>query len=198
MKKLSAILASAVVVAMASMPAFAAGINSSEQAVLDKLSEVNKTYNGGFITNADEMLNQAENYFNTIDMTEAQANEILGYIDDGVEYIKSQNAATVNDLNFEQKQVLSDYGKKAASVIDVTTSYDKSTKTISATDKDGNTIVSTKVETDKDGKTTTSSNAIATTGANVNTVAVATVAGGAVALAAGATVVLSVKKRERA
>lgn len=195
MKKLSAILASAVVVAMASMPAFAAGINSSEQAVLDKLSEVNKTYNGGYITNADEMLNQAENYFNTIDMTEAQSKEILADINDGVEYIKSQNAATVNDLSFEQKQVLFGYGKEAASVVDVTISYDKATKTISATDKNGNTIVSTKVETDSNGKTTTTSNAIATTGANVNTVAVA---GGAVALAAGATVVLSVKKRERA
>ncbi len=198
MKKLSAILASAVVVAMASMPAFAAGINSSEQAVLDKLSEVNKTYNGGYITNADEMLNQAENYFNTIDMTEAQSKEILADINDGVEYIKSQNAATVNDLSFDQKQVLFGYGKDAASVVDVTISYDKATRTISATDKNGNAIVSTKVETDKNGNTTTSSNAIATTGANVNTVAVATVAGAAVAIAAGATVVLSVKKRERA
>ena len=36
MKKLSAILASATVIAMASVPAFAAGINSAEQAVLDK------------------------------------------------------------------------------------------------------------------------------------------------------------------
>ena len=195
MKKLSAILASATVIAMASVPAFAAGINSAEQAVLDKLSEVNTSYNGGFITNADEMLNQAENYFNTIDMTDAESKEIIADINDAVDYLKSQGASTVKDLNKAQKQELFTYGQKAANVIGVTVSYDKATKTVSATD---NAIVSTKVTTDSKGNTTTTSNAIATTGANVNTFAVATVAGAAVALAAGATVVLSVKKRERA
>ena len=192
MKKLSAILASATVIAMASVPAFAAGINSAEQAVLDKLSEVNTSYNGGFITNADEMLNQAENYFNTIDMTDAESKEIIADINDAVDYLKSQGASTVKDLNKTQKQELFTYGQKAANVIG------KATKTVSATDKNGNAIVSTKVTTDSKGNTTTTSNAIATTGANVNTFAVATVAGAAVALAAGATVVLSVKKRERA
>lgn len=198
MKKLSAILASATVIAMASVPAFAAGINSAEQAVLDKLSEVNTSYNGGFITNADEMLNQAENYFNTIDMTDAESKEIIADINDAVDYLKSQSASTVKDLNKAQKQELFTYGQKAANVVGVTVSYDKATKTVSATDKNGNAIVSTKVTTDSKGNTTTTSNAIATTGANVNTFAVATVAGAAVALAAGATAVLSVKKRERA
>lgn len=198
MKKLSAILASATVIAMASVPAFAAGINSAEQAVLDKLSEVNTSYNGGFITNANEMLNQAENYFNTIDMTDAESKEIIADINDAVDYLKSQGASTVKDLNAAQKQELFTYGQKAANVVGVTVSYDKATKTVSATDKNGNAIVSTKVTTDSKGNTTTTSNAIATTGANVNTFAVATVAGAAVALAAGATVVLSVKKRERA
>lgn len=183
---------------MASVPAFAAGINSAEQAVLDKLSEVNTSYNGGFVTNADEMLNQAENYFNTIDMTDAESKEIIADINDAVDYLKSQGASTVKDLNKAQKQELFTYGQKAANVIGVTVSYDKATKTVSATDKNGNAIVSTKVTTDSKGNTTTTSNAIATTGANVNTFAVATVAGAAVALAAGATVVLSVKKRERA
>ena len=187
MKKLSAILASATVIAMASVPAFAAGINSAEQAVLDKLSEVNTSYNGGFITNADEMLNQSENYFN-----------IIADINDAVDYLKSQGASTVKDLNKAQKQELFTYGQKAANVVGITVSYDKATRTVSATDKNGNAIVSTKVTTDSKGNTTTTSNAIATTGANVNTFAVATVAGAAVALAAGATVVLSVKKRERA
>ena len=144
MKKLSAILASATVIAMASVPAFAAGINSAEQAVLDKLSEVNTSYNGGFITNADEMLNQAENYFNTIDMTDAESKEIIADINDAVDYLKSQGASTVKDLNKSQKQELFTYGQKAANVIGVTVSYDKATKTVSATDKSGNAIVSTK------------------------------------------------------
>lgn len=198
MKKLSAIIASAIVIAMASVPAFAAGINSAEQKVLDKLSEVNNAYNQGYVTNADELLNQAENYFNTIDMTDAQSTEIIADIDAGVEYMKSQGASSVSELNTAQKQELLGYGQKAASVVDVTVTYDKSTRTASATDKNGNTIVSSKVTTDSKGETKLTSNAIATTGANVNTFAVATVAGAAVALAAGATVVLSVKKRERA
>ena len=128
MKKLSAILASATVIAMASVPAFAAGINSAEQAVLDKLSEVNTSYNGGFITNADEMLNQAENYFNTIDMTDAESKEIIADINDAVDYLKSQGASTVKDLNKAQKQELFTYGQKAANVIGVTVSYDKATR----------------------------------------------------------------------
>ena len=147
MKKLSAILASATVIAMASVPAFAAGINSAEQAVLDKLSEVNTSYNGGFITNADEMLNQAENYFNTIDMTDAESKEIIADINDAVDYLKSQGASTVKDLNKAQKQELFTYGQKAANVVGVTVSYDKATRTVSATDKNGNAIVSTKVTT---------------------------------------------------
>lgn len=164
MKKLSAILASATVIAMASVPAFAAGINSAEQAVLDKLSEVNTSYNGGFVTNANEMLNQAENYFNTIDMTDAESKEIIADINDAVDYLKSQGASTVKDLNTAQKQELFTYGQKAANVVGVTVSYDKATKTVSATDKNGNAIVSTKVTTDSKGNTTTTSNAIATTG----------------------------------
>ena len=121
MKKLSAILASATVIAMASVPAFAAGINSAEQAVLDKLSEVNTSYNGGFVTNADEMLNQAENYFNTIDMTDAESKEIIADINDAVDYLKSQGASTVKDLNKAQKQELFTYGQKAANVVGVLT-----------------------------------------------------------------------------
>lgn len=198
MKKLSAIIAASAIVAMASVSSFAAGINSAEQSVLDKLSAVNSSYNGGFITNANEMLNQAENYFNTIDLTDAESQEIISYIDDGEAYIKSVGAKTVNDLTAAQKQELFGYGQKAAGVIGVTVSYNKADKTVSAKDKNGNAIVSTKVDTDSKGNVTTSSNAIATTGANVNTVAAFAVAGSAIAVAAGATVVLAVKKKERA
>ena len=198
MKKLSAIIAASTIVAMASVPAFAAGINSAEQAVLDKLSSVNASYNDGFVTNATEMLNQAENYFNTIDMTDAESKEIIADIEAGENYLKSQGASSVKDLNAAQKQELFGYGQKAANVVGVTVSYDKATKTVSATDKNGNAIVSTKITTDSKGNTVTSSTAIATTGANVNTLAIAVAAGSAVAIAAGATVVLTAKKKERA
>lgn len=198
MKKLSAIIAASTIVAMASVPAFAAGINSAEQAVLDKLSSVNASYNEGFVTNATEMLNQAENYFNTIDMTDAESKEIIADIEAGENYLKSQGASSVKELNAAQKQELFGYGQKAANVVGVTVSYDKATRTVSATDKNGNAIVSTKITTDSKGNTVTSSTAIATTGANVNTLAIAVVAGSAVAIAAGATVVLTAKKKERA
>lgn len=198
MKKLSAIIAASTIVAMASVPAFAAGINSAEQAVLDKLSSVNASYNEGFVTNATEMLNQAENYFNTIDMTDAESKEIIADIEAGENYLKSQGASSVKELNAAQKQELFGYGQKAANVVGVTVSYDKATRTVSATDKNGNAIVSTKITTDSKGNTVTSSTAIATTGANVNTRAIAVAAGSAVAIAAGATVVLTAKKKERA
>ena len=57
-----------------------------------------------------------------------------------VDYLKSQSASTVKDFNKAQKQELFTYGQKAANVVGVTVSYDKATKTVSATDKNGNAI----------------------------------------------------------
>ena len=86
MKKLSAILVALVLVAATAVTAFAAGINSSEQAVLDEL-KTSVAMKGGEMVIPTEYVNQAENYFNTIDMTEAQSNDIIAIIKEGKSYL---------------------------------------------------------------------------------------------------------------
>ena len=68
MKKLSAMLVAFILVAATAFTAFAAGINDSEQAVLNELKTSVKM-NGSEMVIPSEFVNQAENYFNTIDMS---------------------------------------------------------------------------------------------------------------------------------
>ena len=65
MKKITSILVALMLVAVASVSAFAAGINSSEQAVIDYLKGTVTMKNGEMKIPA-EFINSMENYFNTI------------------------------------------------------------------------------------------------------------------------------------
>ena len=75
MKKLSAMLVAFILVAATAFTAFAAGINDSEQAVLNELKTSVKM-NGSEMVIPSEFVNQAENYFNTIDMTADESLQI--------------------------------------------------------------------------------------------------------------------------
>lgn len=131
MKKILAILTVLVLVASVfTMGVSAAGaINANEQKVLDKLSETYTT-KGKTYEIPDNYVNQAKNYFLTIDMTEAQANEIMGYLKEGEALVKSEDAKiTTNIVNFDtfkypvKKEIL-ELGKKACKVVDLTLTYD--------------------------------------------------------------------------
>ena len=74
MKKLSAMLVAFILVTATAFTAFAAGINDSEQVVLNELKTSVKM-NGSEMVIPSEFVNQAENYFNTIDMTADESSE---------------------------------------------------------------------------------------------------------------------------
>lgn len=184
MKKLSAIFVALLLVAATAVTAFAAGINSSEQAVLDKLNGT-VTMQGNEMRISQEFVNQAENYFNTIDMTEAQSKDIIAVIKDGKNFLANSGASNISDLSFAQKQELLAYGEKAVAVLDMTMSFDKTTKKITILDPKGEVAFSAAPTLSKTGAV--SENPINTTGSDVNyfgfialgTVAVVLVAGGA-------------------
>lgn len=193
MKKMASILVALVLVAVASVSAFAAGINSSEQAVIDVLKGTVTMKNGEMKIPA-EFINSMENYFNTIEMTEEESASIVKIIDEGKTFVANTGAANIADMTVAQKTELLNYGKKVVAVIGMTMSYDKPSKTLYIYDPDGKTVFSgipTFVPVNGSGD----SGVIKTTGADVNVAGIATVAGIAVLLvAAGAVYFVKTKK----
>lgn len=220
MKKISALFIAAALAAVATVPAFAAGINSSEQAVLDELGK-SITMNGTKMVISDEYINQVSNYFNTIEMTEDQSKTIITEINNCKKVLENSNVTNIGNMSKAQKQELMSYGEKAASVLELSMSYDKSTKQLTVSDKSSTVVFnaqptlikssnssengstnnsSTSNNNSANNNTTTGnkvtdSDVIKTTGTDVNTSAVAGVTGVAIAIsAAGA--VYSVKSRK--
>lgn len=195
MKKITSILVALMLVAVASVSAFAAGINSSEQAVIDYLNGTITMKNGEMKIPA-EFINSMENYFNTIEMTEEESASIIAVLKEGMTFAANTGAANISGMSVAQKNELLDYGKKAVAVLGMTMSYDKSSKTLYIYDADGKTVftgVPTFVAVDGNGNG--DSGVIKTTGADVNVAGIATVAGIAVLLvAAGAVYFVKVKK----
>ena len=184
MKKLSAIFVALLLVAATAVTAFAAGINSSEQAVLDEL-KTSVAMKGGEMVIPTEYVNQAENYFNTIDMTEAQSKDIIAVIKDGK-----------NFLSFAQKQELLAYGEKAVAVLDMTMSFDKTTKKITILDPKGEEAFNAAPTLSKTGAV--SENPIKTTGSDVNYFGFIALGAAAVVLVAGGAMFVVKTKKERA
>lgn len=142
MKKLFAILIALILVAVAALPVFAAGINSYEQDVLDEL-RTSVTMTGGEMYIPTEYVNQAENYFNTIDMTEQEAKDILQWIKDGKAFLEGSGASNIPTLSYDQKsKLLNYYGRGIVGVIDMTMTYNKVDGHLTIYDPDGNVAFS--------------------------------------------------------
>ncbi|MGN0450355.1 MAG: hypothetical protein ACI4G0_08395 [Ruminococcus sp.] len=207
MKKLSAILVALLLVAATAVTAFAAGINSSEQAVLDKL---NGTVNmkGNQMRISQEFVNQAENYFNTIEMTEQESKDIIAVLDEGNKYLENSGASDFKSLSYEQKEVVLGYGQKAVGVIGMTMSYDPNTRTITVTDPKGNVAFTVSeanyLVPEKGSSSGSSSNnsnsgsVIKTTGSDVNYFGFIALGTAAVLLVAGGAMFVVKTKKERA
>lgn len=124
------------------VPAFAAGgINENEQRVLDVLSQTVRIGDTDFIIPVD-YVNQAENYFNTIDMTAAQADEIIGHVNEGKQYFLSTGATDFKGLTYEDKLQIISYGQAAVAVLGMTLTADFSDNTVTIVDAQGNVAFS--------------------------------------------------------
>lgn len=207
MKKLSAIFVALLLVAATAVTAFAAGINSSEQAVLDKLNGT-VTMQGNEMRISQEFVNQAENYFNTIEMTEQESKDIIAIIDEGNSFLVNSGASDFKSLSYDQKQVLLGYGQKAVGVIGMTMSYDSTTRTITVTDPNGNVAFSVSEanylvpangsSSGSSGNSSNSGSVIKTTGSDVNYFGFIALGAAAVVLVAGSAMFVVKTKKERA
>ncbi|MCH5297595.1 MAG: hypothetical protein J1E85_07990 [Ruminococcus sp.] len=193
MKKITSIMIALVLVAVASVSVFAAGINSNEQAVIDFLKGT-ITMRDGEMAIPTEFINSMENYFNTIDMTAEESTEIIAILKESETFVTNTGAANIADMTVAQKQELLSYGQKVVAVINMTMSYDKATKTLYIYDPDGNVVfaavptyvpVNGNSSNSNNSGNSSNSGVIKTTGADVNATGVATVAGIAVLLVAG-------------
>ena len=102
MKKLSAIIIALLLVAVSAVSAFAAGINDNEKKVLDELKTSVKMQ-GTDMYWPDSYVNQAENYFNTIDLTGDQADQIISVIKSGKNYYLVNNVILTGEGQYSWK-----------------------------------------------------------------------------------------------
>ena len=141
LKFISIGLLSAAVAAAASMSVFAAGINTAEQKILDELNTT-VDMEGNMKTLPTNYINQAENYFNTIEITDAQANEIISKIEETKTFLTNTGAVNYDSLTDAQIDEFIAKCNDIVSVINLKLFYDKATRTVTIVDADGKTVFS--------------------------------------------------------
>ncbi|MBQ1186411.1 MAG: hypothetical protein IIX54_01825 [Clostridia bacterium] len=142
MKKICAvILALVLLIVPLTISVSAAGdLNANEQKIISELKKEVKIGEKTFAVPA-QYVNQAENYFKTIDVTEAQAKEILGYIAQGEKLVVAQKITATTDLKVLKDDVKSEIlslGQKAVAVTGGVLTYDG--KNVTITDANGKVV----------------------------------------------------------
>jgi hypothetical protein len=131
-----------VVASLCTVVAYAeAGINASEQRVLDELSK-GVSVNGKLVKVPVNYLNQAKNYLasSSIDLTKAEADYIISKITAGKQILISGGVVDLGKLSTANKLEIIALAKAAASEIDLTLTYNSVIKIVTIVDKDGVTV----------------------------------------------------------
>ena len=103
MRRIFAFIVALLVAAVSAVTAFAAGINENERKVLDEL-RTSVNMQGAEMYWSEAYVNQAENYFNTIDMTADQAEQIIAVIRNGKTRLEATGARNIAECTPEQKK----------------------------------------------------------------------------------------------
>lgn len=152
MKRIFTILVLLVVIASLSVSAFAAtGINKYEQEILDLLdSEVALGINGWEYEIPQKYTNAAKNYFTgDCDITEAEKNEIIAKINQGIEVVKKEAAAQketgkefdLGKMSSSARAEVLEAGKSACEAIDLQLTYNSSNNAVVITEKGSSTPI---------------------------------------------------------
>lgn len=201
MKKISAIIVALLIVAISAVTAFAAGINDNEQKVLDEL-KTSVEMQGVEMNWPAAYVNQAENYFNTIDMTSDQAEQIIAVIRSGKTQLESTGAQNIAECTAEQKKELMSSLTKVMEPVNGTASFDNVSGEVALKSESGEVIfkaVPTLVakdggkSVDVNGKTT-DGGVIKITGASADMLSFILIGAAAVSVIAGG-VFFAVRKR---
>ena len=138
-KTIAAAMLSAAVAVSASLSVYAAGINNAEQRILDEL-KTTVSMEGNVKTLPVQYINEAENYFNTVDITDEQASEIISKIESTKTFLTNTGAVNYATLTDAQEDEFISRCREIAAVIDLKISYEKSSQTVTVTDAQGNTV----------------------------------------------------------
>lgn len=140
-KIISVGLLSAAIAATTSMSAFAAGINSAEQKILDELrTSADMEGNDKYLPVS--YINQAENYFNTIEISDADADTIISKIESTKTFLTGTGAVNYDALTDAQIDEFIVKCNDIVGVINLKLFYDKATRTVTIVDADGKTVFS--------------------------------------------------------
>ncbi len=138
LKVLSAAMLSAVVAVGASASVFAAsttGLNAAEEKVL---AELHTTVEMGGIQKSlpVQYINQAEQYFiKEVDMTDAQADEVIAKINAVKAYLTSVGKSKFSDFTDAEIDKAVSLCNEASGVVDCTLTYNKVTRVVSVVTK---------------------------------------------------------------
>lgn len=183
MKKLCAVLLAVFIFLISCCSAFAAGINAAEQSVLSNMrSPANMNGHKIFVPTA--YINQAEAHFNTIDMTQQQADKINALINAGRSFLEGTGKSNIKELSPSERRTLLSYASQAAAVLKLTAVAGSDETRIKITTKDGTIIVDE------------SNNIIKTTGFSSLAVPIAAASFIFIVLILAAAGLISLKKRE--
>ena len=124
MKKLVCLMVVAVLVVVSIVPAFAAGINTYEQKLIDYVKTA-YVVDGATITVPQEYFTALENVFAEVEVTEAQYNEIMAIFEEAMKVVKANNLQSLEDITATgTTEVLLGFGSRALAVL----GYSLSTK----------------------------------------------------------------------
>ena len=136
MKKWIAIAAAVVMMTgVCAISASASGLNSYEEALIEKLSQ-SVEIDGKTASLPASYVNQAKAYFvSSVDLTKEQADEINGYVDEGIALVKAQTTTDLKKFPASVNSKLLELSKKATEVVGLKLTYDG--KVINIVDEDG-------------------------------------------------------------
>ncbi len=200
LKVLSVCSLVAALTAAASVTASAAGINAAEQRILDEL-HTTVTMQGMQKSLPVSYINQTENYLNTVELTDAEADEIISGIEATKAYLTSTGAANYDGMTDAQIDQFFALCQKTVDPIDLTIAYNKVTMVVSIVDKNGTTVFTTKLSGNGGGQSSGGDiidpNPIKPTGFDFNIPGVTAVAGVGVLLVSAAGVYLITTKKKK-
>ena len=142
MRKIASLLVAAALVSTVSVSAMAADINEAEQAVLNELNG-SVVMKGQKLVISEEYKNQAKNYFNTIDMTQEQSDNIVAELKRAEQLITEQgkgDAGNISEMLYAKKRELLAMGQNMVSQVGLTMSWNAATKEIIIADADSTVL----------------------------------------------------------
>lgn len=147
-KKIMAVTASAVMMLAMSVTAFAAGtIDANEQKIIDELNA--KKVPASYVSQAKNYLVQDD-----VTVTEAEAKEIIGCIDDAAAIAEKEGIKTKADLEKASTAVFNSVlaeVEQAAAVLDLKVTYDTKSDVFTIVDKDNKVVATSNVGVKKTG-----------------------------------------------